>query len=89
MTIDYQDRPVFFGAASTPTWLRGELTEVDGGFVVTLPNGRILSVQPDGRYEDRDANAAGPWELCRPHSSLNVLQFTLADVPLSVVYRAA
>ncbi len=42
-----------------------ELVVAQGGYAVRSPNGRSwLSIQPDGRLEERDASGApGPWEL--------------------------
>jgi hypothetical protein len=95
MTIDieYQDRPVFFGGGSDPKWLKGQLTSTangsSGDFVVKLPNGRILSVQPNGSYQDREPQAAGPWELCSVDPTINVLRFTKTVAAYAIAYRAA
>lgn len=89
MQIAYQDRPVFFSNVASPLWLPGSLDAVDGGHVVTLPTGRVLSVQPDGSFQDRDPGTAGAYEVCQIDPAINVLRFNPAGVPYAVVYRAA
>jgi hypothetical protein len=34
----------------------------DGTVTASLPNGEVLSVQPDGRLETRPPGTDGPWE---------------------------
>jgi hypothetical protein len=75
MNIAYQDHPAFLNPLQTTRWLAGSLTPVDGGYVVTLPDGTVLSVQPDGSYQTRPAGTAGPWEVCQVDQSTNVLRF--------------
>lgn len=39
-------------------------TAFPGGYVTaTFPDGTVLSVQPDGRFEHRPAGTTGPYEL--------------------------
>lgn len=41
------------------------LTDGSGDYVVELPNGNILSCQPDGHFAERPPNTMGPWERCK------------------------
>jgi hypothetical protein len=56
----YSDRPVLKNPLN---WLEGTLVSVDGGVVITLPSGEVLSVQPDGSYQARPAGTAGEYEV--------------------------
>jgi hypothetical protein len=56
----YSNRPLFKDPSG---WLDGTLVSVDGGVVVSLPSGEVLSVQPDGSYQTRPAGTAGEYEV--------------------------
>lgn len=38
------------------------LPQPDGQYTVRVPNGGVLSVQPDGSLQSRPAGTTGPWE---------------------------
>jgi hypothetical protein len=61
MKIRYSTKPITLGDVDPKQWLVGEV--VNGG--VQKPNGKYLSVQPDGSYQERDA-VGGPYEQIRP-----------------------
>lgn len=44
----------------------------DGTVTVELPDGAVLSVQPDGRLETRPPGTAGPYERALPWGSVLV-----------------
>lgn len=58
----FSDRPLFRNPLG---WKEGSILKVDGGVVVSLPDGAVLSVQPDGSYEERPAGTAGPYEVAQ------------------------
>lgn len=80
MKIKYAPAPLLTGhdTADRAFWHDGDLTS--GG--VQKPNGKWLSVQPDGTYEERDA-IGGKYEQIGPASDLNVLVVT----PRTASYR--
>lgn len=55
----YSNRPLFRDPSD---FLPGSINKVDGGVTVSLPNGNVLSVQPNGDYQERPAGAAGDYE---------------------------
>lgn len=80
MKIQYAPAPLLTGhdTADRAFWLAGELT--GGG--VRKPNGKYLSVQPDGSYQEREA-VGGTYEQIALGSDLNVLVVT----PRTASYR--
>lgn len=86
-SIAYQDRPAFLGDGSAPVWLAGTLTPVAGGYTVVKPNAQVLSVQPNGAYQERPPGTAGPWETCQPATGINALLYTIESVTYAVIYR--
>lgn len=84
MNIQYANAPCF---AVTPAsgYLPGEIArDTNGKQGVKKPNGKWLSPQPDGSYQDRDV--VGPWETVVVDASVNVLRFPEAVVPFAVAY---
>ena len=75
----YADKPL-------PDFLPGSLNQVDGGVTVSLPDGSVLSVQPDGSYQTRPAGTAGPYEVARV--SGNFLIYTPGDKAYAVAMVA-
>lgn len=84
MNIQYQNKPVFLDGLS---WLPGTLVPVSNGFVIQKPDGHVVSVQPNGNYEDRPAGTQGNYETCTLDPDLNVLHFKPAGVPFAVAYK--
>ncbi len=82
MNIEYASVPCFF--PGTPTWLPGVFTPATGG--VVKPNGKTLSIQPDGSYGERDA-IGGTYELFKADPTLNVLWVTPNGVSYAIPYR--
>lgn len=61
------------------------LAQPDGKtFTVSLPNGEVLSCQPDGSLQTRPAGANGDYELCTVNGSY--LTFYPVDVPFTFGY---
>jgi hypothetical protein len=81
MNIEYASVPCFF--PGTPTWLPGVFDETTGA--VTKPNGKVLSVQPNGDYGERDA-VGGSYEQFKRDQTLNVLWVTPA-ASYAIPYR--
>lgn len=81
MKIQYANAPVFLNDTG---FLPGETVPADGGVAVQKPNGKYLSVQPDGSYQERDA--VGPWETFTVDALVNVLHVN-PGVPYSIAYR--
>lgn len=85
MKIFYANAAVF---AITPAsaYLPGEVaTDSQSGLQGVLkPNGKWLSMQPDGSQQDRDT--VGAWETVQIGSGVNVLIFPNAAVPFNVAY---
>lgn len=54
----YADRTIANG------WEKIEMTKLPNGFYSCrfVDANRLLSLQPDGRFETRDVGAVGPWE---------------------------
>lgn len=96
MNIFYAKRPLLLGNAfldTVPTE-PGVLTPVNNGYIVVLPSGEILSVQPNADFQTRPAGTAGAYEVCQRNAKLNVLTFTPAapgqvSTTYHVAYRAA
>lgn len=62
----YANAPMFHNPTG---WLEGAFVAQPNGYVtVERADGRVLSVQPDGRFESRDAGTAGPYELAQQAS---------------------
>jgi hypothetical protein len=88
MTIEYCSFPALF--PGQPTWLHGTLDAIDNGdYVVHTATGKLLSIQADGRFEEREPTAIGSWERCRPDPNINVLRYRTTVVPYAIPYRAA
>jgi hypothetical protein len=70
MKILYANAPLLTGRDTDTRlyWHFGEV--INGG--IKKPNGKYLSIQPDGSYEERDA-VGGPYEQIVPAADLNVL----------------
>lgn len=81
MTLQYANAPVFLGATN---FQPGSTVPVTGGVAIQKPNGKYLSVQPDGSYQERDA--VGPWETFTVDGAVNVLHVN-PGVPYSIAYR--
>lgn len=81
MNIEYASQPCFF--PGTFTWLPGTFDAATGG--ITKPNGKVLSVQPDGSFEERDA-IGGSYEQFRRDPAINVLWVT-PNAPYAIPYR--
>jgi len=72
VTIEYANAPAFYFPLASG-YLPGESVDVGSGNVaIKKPNGKWLSVQPNGSYEDRDA--VGPWETFTPDTKSNTLR---------------
>lgn len=85
MTIEYQNAPRLYIPEPTG-YLPGETVAITTSTVsVRKPNGKWLSVQPNGSYEERDA--VGPWETFTLDASTNVLRVTVNSIPYVVAYR--
>lgn len=54
------------GKKMTEPWTTVTENPQSGGTVtLTLPNGNVKSVNPDGNEEERPAGTSGPWEQFR------------------------
>lgn len=62
----YSNRPLFMNPTG---FLEGTKNKVDGGVTVVKSNGRVLSVQPNGNYEERDPGTAGEYEVAQEAGS--------------------
>jgi hypothetical protein len=63
-SIIYASTPLF--QLHSARWLRGTLNDVPNGVTVTRdPEGDVLSVQPDGRYDGRPPGTAGAYEVAQ------------------------
>lgn len=58
----FSNRPLFY-TPSADGWREGTINPVPGGVTVVNPDGTVLSVQPDGRFESRPAGTAGSYEV--------------------------
>lgn len=85
MDILYADHPLFLGDTTPKN--PGTLTSVTGGYIVVLPTGESLSVQPDGTFQTRPAGTSGSYEVCQPDSALNVLRFSPQGIAYPIPYR--
>jgi len=60
-------------------------SSVAGRFTVAQPNGRVISIQPDGSEEDRPAGTDGPFEQAKVDGSR--LLYVFAGMENPVEYR--
>lgn len=71
----------------TPMRLAATLLQIsDGVFVVSLPDGEVLSCQPDGSFQTRPKGTADAYEKCTVNGSYvtynpDGVPFTFAYVP--------
>lgn len=84
--MTYQNA-VLFSLPPASAWQPGTLTPVPGGVVITKPDQRVVSIQPDGTVADRDPGTAGPWEIAQIDPKRNVLNYNINGVPYGLVYR--
>lgn len=73
-------------APLTPIRLADHLNQqADNGTVtVSLTDGTVLSIQPDGSQQTRPAGTAGPWEIARING--NVLIYSPDGNPYAFAY---
>jgi len=92
MQIQYADRPTFLGSTAPIIWLPGETTSDHNQPCVRKPNGTILSVAPNGDYDERD-RVKGSWEILVPDAVLNVLHVTpecdSGKIPYVIPFKGA
>ena len=81
--MQYASQPAFFPGAIT--WLDGTLTPTPLGVGVKKPNGKFLSVQPDGSYDERDA-VLGVYEQFTVDEKVNVLHVN-PGIPYAIAYH--
>jgi hypothetical protein len=87
MDIVYQNAPAFALPAATG-WLPGTLNALPGGgYSITQKNGKFLSVQPNGSYQDRDS--VGGWETFTIDPGVNVLHVRTWVGDVSIFYGIA
>ena len=90
--IHYANSPLLIGdPVSFSMGYVGVLVAQPEGYAVQKPNGKYLSVKPDGGYKEE--STVGAWETFYPDSKLNVLQVNswIGDneftVPLQIPYH--
>ncbi len=89
MNIEYASTPAFLGDPGP--FLGGEAFEIPDGtkdWAVRKSNGKILSVQPNGSYGERDA-VGGSYERFKIDPKVNVLWVTPDQVTYAIPYRQA
>lgn len=89
VAISYADKPVGLGST---TFLKGTLCSLaaPGTYAVKNENGKYVSPQPDGTYQERDS--PGQWETFTVDSLLNLLRTTVwlqngVNLPLAIVFH--
>ncbi len=85
--IAYSANPVTLIPASGIAWLPGTLTPVANGYVVVLPSGEVLSVQPNGTLETRPPGTTGEYEVCQVSSSTSMLIYGPQGVHFNLPFR--
>ena len=85
MNIYYWDACALIGPGSK--WIAGILDKVGSSYVVSNVDGTVLSIQPDGSQQSRPKGTAGPYEVCTPSTTINVLTYNPAGIPFQLAYK--
>jgi hypothetical protein len=84
--IFYQNRPLG-SLVPADKELSGSINIVPGGYSITTANGKFLSVQPNGSYQERDQ--VGAWETFVIDSSSPILRVHVWSGDLHFTYAIA